>query len=88
MRFVNAYAVTRHFGGPEEGGWWFDRHEPLACVPLLPEMDEDTLRTLLEQGFGGLNEGDPSSVLGGTRVLVTTEEEPAAPHPRERPHYE
>jgi hypothetical protein len=32
--YINAYAVTRHFGGPEEGGWWFNAGEALASVPV------------------------------------------------------
>lgn len=33
--YVNAYLVQRCYGGPEEGGWWFDSGTPLAAVPLL-----------------------------------------------------
>ena len=33
--YVNAYAVTRHYGGPEEGGWWYNAGEPLASIPVL-----------------------------------------------------
>ena len=25
--FVSKYLVTRHFGGREEGGWWYDRSQ-------------------------------------------------------------
>jgi len=25
--FVSHYKATRHYGGPEEGGWWYDRYE-------------------------------------------------------------
>jgi len=32
--YVNLYRVTRHYGGPEEGGWWYDAGEPLASVPI------------------------------------------------------
>lgn len=32
--YVNVYRVTRHYGGPEEGGWWYDAGEPLASVPI------------------------------------------------------
>jgi hypothetical protein len=32
--YINAYAVTRHYGGPEEGGWWFNAGRPLASVPI------------------------------------------------------
>jgi hypothetical protein len=23
---LSVYRVSRHYGGPEEGGWWYDRH--------------------------------------------------------------
>jgi hypothetical protein len=34
--FVTIYAVTLCYGGPEEGGWWWDRYEPMESrrVPL------------------------------------------------------
>lgn len=25
--FLSVYRVTRHYGGPEEGGWWYDAWE-------------------------------------------------------------
>jgi len=34
LMYVNAYSVTRHYGGPEEGGWWFNANEPLASIPI------------------------------------------------------
>lgn len=36
--YVNAYAVTRHYGGPEEGGWWFNSGSPLASIPVKAEL--------------------------------------------------
>jgi hypothetical protein len=35
--YVNAYEVTRHFGGREEGGWWFNLLEPIASIPIRAE---------------------------------------------------
>jgi len=32
--YLNVYAVTRHYGGPQEGSWWFNAGEPLASVPI------------------------------------------------------
>ena len=32
--YVNAYEVTREYGGPEEGGWYYDAGEPMASVPV------------------------------------------------------
>ena len=34
LLYVNAYEVTRHYGGPEEGGWWYNHHEPIASIPV------------------------------------------------------
>lgn len=34
LLYVNAYSVTRHYGGPEEGGWYFNAGEPLASIPI------------------------------------------------------
>jgi hypothetical protein len=34
VMYVNAYAVTRHFGGHEEGGWWYNAGSPLASIPV------------------------------------------------------
>jgi hypothetical protein len=38
--YVNAYQVTRHYGGPEEGGWWFNHSEPLASIPVQATSHE------------------------------------------------
>ena len=35
LKFVNVYSVTRHYGGPEEGGWWYNQGEPIASVPVV-----------------------------------------------------
>lgn len=44
--YMNAYHVDRAYGGPEEGGWWYNRGEPLASIPIpakaIPADDCDT----------------------------------------------
>jgi len=35
--YVNAYAVTRNYGGPQEGGWYFNSGSPLASIPVKAE---------------------------------------------------
>jgi hypothetical protein len=32
--FLTVYSVTRHFGGIEEGGWWFEWFEPIKTIPM------------------------------------------------------
>ena len=45
MLFLNVYAVERVYGGPEEGGWWYNCGVPLASVPMpakeLPGHDSN-----------------------------------------------
>lgn len=49
--YINAYAVTRHYGGPEEGGWWYNAGEPLASVPIQAERLEVCPTFVDEDGF-------------------------------------
>ena len=40
LLYVNAYEVSRHYGGPEEGGWWYNVFNPLASIPILADVIE------------------------------------------------
>ena len=33
--YLNAYTTDQEYGGPEEGGWWYDTYEPAAAVPIV-----------------------------------------------------
>lgn len=35
--YLNAYSVTRHRGGSQEGGWYYDAGEPMSSSPILAE---------------------------------------------------
>ena len=37
--YVNAYIVTREYGGPEEGGWYYDAGYPVASMPVFVVVD-------------------------------------------------
>lgn len=39
-KYVNVYQVGRAYGGPEEGGWYFDHGVPVASIPV--EFDDDS----------------------------------------------
>jgi hypothetical protein len=90
MLFVNAYAVTRHYGGREEGGWWFDAGSPLASIPCLTneQCDEaiQRLRSIFEEEYEALR--DRFSVIGEADLRISVEDVIATPWPTERPHYE
>lgn len=89
-RYVNAYSVARCYGGPEEGGWWYDAGEPLASVPVESDEDEERERERLRALFAPDFEGERhrSSVLGGDNLEIYVEDEVAAPFPSTQPHYE
>ena len=89
--FVNAYLVHRCYGGPEEGGWWYDAGEPLASVPV-ERGDEAAIEswraTLLSKFADRANPRGRGSVIGGPDLEVYVEDHTAAYFPAERPYYE
>lgn len=38
--YLNVHAVTRHYGGPEESGWYYNVGTPLASVPFFGTVVE------------------------------------------------
>ncbi len=85
--FVNVYEVTREYGGPEEGGWWYNWYECLEIFPVREENAEQVKEFLLK-GYSFIKEGDIYSVRGGTDLAVYIEDKPAESESRKRPHYE
>ena len=86
--YVNAYRITRHYGGPEEGGWWFDCGEPLGSLPCTSQREARAQVDEMQAKFNHLAEGDINSVLGGAEIRVYIEEEFARFYPETRPTYE
>jgi hypothetical protein len=85
--YVNAYKVTRHFGGHEEGGWWYNWYECIEAVPCKNKFS-DEIKEDLEKEYAGLKHGDIYSVLGGADVVVLIEETRCESQTKERPYYE
>jgi hypothetical protein len=73
---VNAYTLTREYGGPEEGGWWFTRHDPtrIAAGPFYAEEDAREVARHL-QAFANVeeSEGDMYSYHGGYQMDLRVE---------------
>ena len=46
-KYVNVYLVQQGYGGPEEGGWWYDYGVPHVSIPCGewggPDTDADAL---------------------------------------------
>lgn len=85
--YVTAYEVTRHFGGHEEGGWWYNNLSAIETIPCKNkysgEIQED-----LEEEYENRKEGNIYSVLGGTDVTVYIEKRPCENETKEAPIYE
>lgn len=89
--WVSVYTVTRHFGGREEGGWWYNRTVLERTLPTSGE--EDVLREVCAHQLAyaienGLRYGDIYSVLDGQDCYVCIETQPGMWQELETPRYE
>lgn len=88
-QYVNAYELTLAYGGPEEGGWWYDIGEPLASVPVSGMEEAVAAYTALHGRFAeAYADGDRHSVANRPELRLRVEQSFAASFPAERPRYE
>lgn len=91
IRFANAYEVTLGYGGPEEGGWWYDVGTPLASIPVETPEDEQQARETIERVFRPQfvgNRGKASVAPFSSDLVVLIEDEMAKAYPDSKPYYE
>ena len=86
--WVNVYYITRHYGGPEEGGWWYDRHECVESIECKSEDEAEIKKQALKKEHQDENFGNIYSVLGGQVVQVAIEPYQAHTETVGRPQYE
>jgi len=90
-KFVNTYLIDRAYGGPEEGGWWYEHGHVVASVQATVE---ETLPQTLQEAQEWAKEensrrrSDIYSVLSAGRYDVRVEDQPGVDYPVERPIYE
>jgi len=85
--YVNVYELDQSYGGPEEGGWWFQTGTVHHGFHLTNRIEAEVLVELLREKF--TDEGYRSSVMPrGTDYSVRLEPTPAVNYPSERPYYE
>lgn len=93
---VAVYECSQQWGGPEEGGWWYDAGTLVRMVKMLPNRYQARayarrLNQRLRSRKIGPNEGRHaySSVLSeGEYQAFVYEGVPPASFPETRPHYE
>jgi hypothetical protein len=87
--YLTAYALTRHWGGPEEGGWWYDRYTYVESYShRIKRRDARRRGRDLWLKHAGIIEGDVSSVLGGTALVILPEVTRGEYATKGKPHYE
>lgn len=87
--FVNVYEVDRAYGGPEEGGWYYDTGRLITSRQVPAESAYTTRDELVQKYPKGEGRKASWSVLycgGDYRVYV--EDHPGADFPEHTPHYE
>ena len=97
-QYVNVYQIVMQYGGPEEGGWWYDEYFPMheLCRGFSSRrkhkqaMDRhiDRMRGVCERAHREEHgRTEYSSVNCGHTFGVCVEEHPARHSPDSRPYY-
>ena len=79
VKYVNAYVLGREYGGPEEGGWWYDTGEPVASTPLPYDATDDTVDAVKK---------NLQDLLGQDDLSIYVEDHYGEYFPKVRPHFE
>lgn len=85
--YVNVYLITRHYGGPEEGGWYYNWSECIEVIPVK-NKNAEIMEEEAEKIYESKKHGNIYSVLGGRDIDVRIEATPKESETKRRPHYE
>jgi hypothetical protein len=85
--YVSVYSVTREYGGPEEGGWWYNWTTHLLSIPCLYRDHRKVIEDLDKGDLKGMNRGDIYSVFGGQSIRYYIEYIPGTQASRVQPRY-
>lgn len=45
MAYLNTYRIWQTYGGPEEGGWWYESGTPVQSIYLNQQTAEDYIES-------------------------------------------
>ena len=88
---LNEYLTNRAFGGPEEGGWWYDTGTFVACHGTFPTVaDAGAARDAMAPAIAARRQGrhPPDSVLCTGWPALRIEPHAGRDFPATRPRYE
>jgi hypothetical protein len=78
--YVSVYEVERCYGGPEEGGWWYDNYTLKSTKQFFDETEARKFAEALENGIEakGLNKEPLSSSRGMDAYPDPSDRDPSA----------
>jgi hypothetical protein len=93
ITYVGIYHIERLYGGPEEGGWWYNQR---TLVSKVKAFDPEKVDAFVERAQQCLDTWHPDNhiSLGSTscechyRVQCFDNELPHKCSPEHKPHYE
>lgn len=84
---VALYETWTRYGGPEEGGYYYECGFPIKAVCVFNK--KQAIRTAIQLQQEALKEfGSERDYLGWPNFRVTFEQGYPKPYPEQRPHYE
>jgi hypothetical protein len=86
---VSLYTTQRHYGGAEEGGWWYNWNTHEFSIPTL--YSKENVENMIELYKDKIREyihGDIYSVRGGVSGFIQIEKEAGSQASTEVPRYE
>jgi hypothetical protein len=85
--WIGVYEAHQHYGGPEEGGWWYESGDLIEVWRADTEADAIDKADELREKYP--RTGKRYSVIGGDDWDVRLSAGPPVRHyPEERPRYE
>lgn len=97
MWYVHKYEVAQQYGGPEEGGWWFQVGSPVEGFRLAYTVEETAYEACRALNGGERERAKRDEEYEYTSVLSyksqhfsydVSEKAYAEAYPKSRPHYE
>ena len=89
--YVNEYWVNQAYGGPEEGGWWYETGKFVQCLGITKgHVAARGIRAMHEARVKAENEGlyPITSVLCTGVKVIYIDKNMGKDFPEYRPHYE
>lgn len=86
--FVAVYMVGTNYGGPEEGGWWYEVGDIVSCE-VWPSQEQANARAeVLQEVYPNTGKRSSFGQDKEDHDVVVTDTLPAPSFPAVTPHYE